>query len=171
MRSSDVGGVQRPGRTDHPGGEAGPHHIEVADLERAADHRPIGVDEVQHASDGNVRRAATDECSPHQVDLPSDAVQEIGPVPAADDQPLDPRPEHSAAHLPLRSLPLVPFGIQDEDPGAADSNTVDVGSGSAPSRGWAARTRFSRVCFRRSYSRSVDAPATPRKRIRLFGCR
>ena len=119
-----------PSEPDRHGASVAGERFVLGCRRRAADHGPIGADEAQHAPDDNVRKAATSrECGPHLVDLPSDAVQEIGSVSAADDQPLDPRPEHTAAHLPLWSFSLVPLGIQDKDPGRPHRNMVDVGSG------------------------------------------
>src|SRR6478672_740925 len=77
--------------------------------ERAADQRPVRLDEAEDAPDRNVR---LEQVTDH-LDLVECAVDELGAVPRSDPQALDPGPKDSTLDVQARTA-SVPLGIDDE---------------------------------------------------------
>jgi len=75
-----------------------PQHIDVARRERAADQRPVGVDEAQHSAHRQSIGPRLGKRRAHQLDLLLHAVDELGAVPPADHQRLGPRAHQAALH-------------------------------------------------------------------------
>jgi hypothetical protein len=101
-----------------------PQDLHSAGGEGSADQRPVGLDEAEDAGDRNV---VTDDGT-HEADLLKDAVDELGAIPATEEQLLGARTEEATLDLERRTAPVA-LRVDDVDAGRRDSDVVDVGAG------------------------------------------
>lgn len=92
MHSFDGSDVQRSGCPEVRQQPLGPEDLNATSGERAADQRPVRVDEAQDTVD---RDLATNHLT-DDLDLCEDPVDELGAVAGPDDKPFDARAQQSA---------------------------------------------------------------------------
>lgn len=106
----------------------GPLDLHLLNVERAADQRPLCVDEAQHGGDLDSRASRGGEGRAHQSNLLQHSIDDVRAVATTDDQPLNTCPEESAVDSAVRA-PLILLGVDHHDPTRTDDKLIDVDPG------------------------------------------
>jgi hypothetical protein len=101
-----------------------PEDLDPAGREGPADQRPIRVDE---AEDALYRNVVTDDGT-HEADLLKDAADELGAIPATDEQLLGAQTEEATLNLE-RGTTRVALRVDDVNAGRCDGDVIDVRAG------------------------------------------